>query len=213
MISTYLGIDPGLNGGFAVVSGDTIRYKMAMPTLSFTTREGKTKTEIDRQAILSVLAMQPKHTHVAIEEQQAFRSQNITATCTTCRNYGILLMGLSFAHLFITEVPSDLWQAHFGIVSVEKGEEKTTKEQAFHIAHALYPNADFRKSERSRNPHDGMVDATLIASYCQSLFAPFLKLIEPLEVKPIPGADGIVKPLECKSGGKVSGTELKREMF
>jgi Holliday junction resolvasome RuvABC endonuclease subunit len=166
----YLGIDPGLNGAFAVVFGDEIKYKMAMPTLSFTTREGKTKTEIDRQAILSFLAMQPKHTYVAIEEQQAFRSQNITATCTTCKNYGVLLMGLSFAHSYIKEVPSELWQKHFGIVSVKKGEGVTTKEQAFHIAQELYPNTDFRKSERSRNANDGMVDATLIATYCQFLF-------------------------------------------
>jgi Holliday junction resolvasome RuvABC endonuclease subunit len=211
MIEDFLGIDPGLSGGFTVVSGNKIRYKMAMPTLSFTTKDG-TKTELDREGILSFLATLPPHTHVAIEEQHPFR-KNVSTTCTTCKNYGILLMGLSFAHMFITEVPSDLWQAHFSIVSVKKGKEKTTKEQAFHIAQALYPNADFRKSERSRNPHDGMVDATLIATYCQSLFAPFLKLIEPLDVKPILGTEGIVKPLEARPCGKVPGTKIKRRLL
>lgn len=183
MTRDYLGIDPGLNGGWAVVSGDRIRYKMAMPTISFTTADDKTKTELDREGILSFLATLPAHTHVAIEKQAAFRGQNITSSCTICRNYGILLMALSAAHMYITEVPSDIWQDHFGIVSVKEG-LGTTKEQAFHIAQRLYPNVDFRKSERSRIVHDGIVDATLIATYCQSLFASSIEMREPLGAKP-----------------------------
>ena len=170
MGTSYLGIDPGLSGGLAVVSGDRIRYKMAMPTISFTTKKGKTKSEIDREAILSFLAVLPKHTHVAIEEVIGFRNQDIRASCTTCKNYGILLMGLSFAHAFITEVPSDTWQEHFGIVSVKESRGESTKEQAFHIARRLYLDDNFRKSERSHIVHDGIVDAILLANYCQSLF-------------------------------------------
>lgn len=169
MVLTFCGCDPGLNGAFAIVSGDTIRYKMAMPTISHKTKQGKTKTELDRKGILSFLKILPEHTHVAIEEQRAFRKQNITSTCTTCRGYGILLMGLTVAHMDIIEVPSDTWQSHFGIVPAKDG-KGTTKEQAFHIAQALYPDADFRKSERSHIIHDGMVDGVLIATYCQFLF-------------------------------------------
>ena len=172
MKSDYLGIDPGLNGAFVIVSGDSIRYKMVMPTISVTTKDGKTKTQIDRDAVLSFLTLFPQHVHAVIEEQEAFRGQNITSTCTICKNYGILLMALSAAHFYTTEVPSDDWQDHFGIVSVRKSLGQSTKEQAFHIAQKLYPDADFRKSERSHIVHDGIVDAVLIANYCQSLFAP-----------------------------------------
>jgi Holliday junction resolvasome RuvABC endonuclease subunit len=198
----YLGIDPGLNGGFACVSGDKISYKMAMPTISFTTTDGKTKTELDREGILSFLSTLPPHTHAVIEEQGAYRGQDITSSCTICRNYGILQMALTTAHMFITEVPPDVWHKFFGIVSAKEG-KGTTKEQAFHVAQRLYPNADFRKSERSRRVHDGMVDATLIADYSQSLFAPSTEMLEPLEVKPIGGVEGIVKHLESKPGGKL----------
>lgn len=183
MEADYLGIDPGLNGGFAVVSGDNIRYKMVMPTISFTTNDGKTKTQIDRDAVLSFLTLLPQHVHVVIEEQEAFRRQNITSTCTTCKNYGILLMAATVAHMYITEVPSGVWQEHFGIVSVKKGGGESTKEQAFHIAQKLYPNADFRKSERSHIVHDGIVDAVLIAKYCQSLFMPTIETPEPAVTK------------------------------
>ena len=169
----FLGIDPGLNGGLAVVSGDKIRYKLAMPTICFTPKKGRTKTEIDRDGIMSFLKTLPAHMHAVIEEQQAFRSQNVTSTCTTCKNYGILLMGLFVAHTYITEVPSSIWQAHFGIVSVKKGEGETTKQQAANIAQALYPNTDFRKSGNTHIPHDGIIDAVLIANYCQARFTPF----------------------------------------
>jgi hypothetical protein len=127
MIS-YLGIDPGISGGFAVVSGDKILYKMVMPTLSFTTKAGKTKTELDREGILSFLATLP-------------------------------------------EVPSDVWQSHFGIFPANRAGGKSTKEQAFDIARMIFPDEDFKKSERAHKPHDGVVDATLIAKYCQSLFS------------------------------------------
>ena len=200
MIS-YLGIDPGLSGGLAVVSGDRIRYKMAMPTISFTTKKGKTKTGIDREGLMSFLKTLPEHTHVAIEEQQAFRSQNVTSTCTTCKNYGILLMGLSVAHMYITEVTSDTWQAPFGIVSVKKGKGESTKEQAFHIARRLYPDADFRKSEKTHIIHDGIVDAVLIANYCQALFTPF------------EDASSHSRALEARPGGIALGTKLERRLF
>ena len=193
MVLTYCGCDPGLNGGWAVISGDRIRYKMVMPTISFTTTDDKTKTELDREGILSFLATLPPHTHVAIEKQEAFRRQNITSTCTICRNYGILQMACTTARMYITEVPSKVWHEYFGIVSANEG-KGTTKEQAFHIAQRLYPNADFRRSERSHIVHDGIVDAVLIANYCQSLFAPFHE--SPTGIQLISDADET--PLEVK---------------
>jgi len=170
VMTSYLGCDPGLDGGFTVVSGDRIGYKLAMPTLSFTTREGKTKREIDRDGVLSFLKKLPEHTHVAIEKQEAFRSQNVTATCTTCKNYGILLMGLTVAHLFTTEVPPRVWHDFYGIVNNKKGEGITTKVQAFEICKRLYPQEDFCKSKKSKVFHDGIIDATLLAKYCRWLF-------------------------------------------
>lgn len=183
MPADYLGIDPGLNGAFAVISGDRIRYKMVMPTISIKTKGGKTRREIVREGVLSFLATLPLHTHVAIEKQEAYRSQNVTSSCTICKNYGILLMALSATHMNITEVPSEEWQKHFGIVSKKKAGGQSTKEQAFPIAQALYPEADFLKSERSRRPHDGIVDACLIAHYCQSLFQSSSKIFTPLVIK------------------------------
>lgn len=195
MANKYLGIDPGLNGGFAIVSGNKVRYKMVMPTISAKTKGGNTRRVIDREGVLTFVSMFPKHTHAAIEEQEAYRSQNVTASCTICKNYGILLMALTVAHMDIIEVPAKDWHDHFDIRSVKETKGVTTKAQALEIVKAKYPNTDFRKSERARKAHDGIADAILIADYCQSLFAPFqgpatgVQLISnldetPLEVNP-----------------------------
>jgi len=167
----FLGCDPGLSGGFTAILGDTILYKIAMPTITFgNAKDNSKKTEIDRKGVLSFLKLFPEHTHVVIEKQEAYRGQNIGATGTTLKNYGILLMGLTATHFFITETPSDVWHDFYGIVSVKKAKGKTTKQQALPIAQALFPGVDFRKSGRSHVQHDGIVDGALLAYYCQSLF-------------------------------------------
>jgi hypothetical protein len=106
-----------------------------------------------------------------------------------------------------------MWQTHFGIVPANKAGGKTTKEQAFDIAHMLYPDENFTKSERAHKPHDGVVDSCLIAKYCQSLFTSTPDVIAPLEVASIPDTDGIVKPLKCNPGGKEKGTTLERRII
>lgn len=166
----YLGIDPGLSGGLVYIVEGKIYYKFVMPTITITKMKGAQKKELDKCGLSAFLSRIPEHTHVAIEEQHPARKQSITAICTTCKNYGILLMAIHSAHLFITEVTAKAWQDTYGIVSVKEANGKSTKQQALPIAQALYPGVDFRKTDRSHIAHDGIVDATLLAHYCQSLF-------------------------------------------
>jgi len=172
MEPNYLGIDPGLSGGSVVISGDKIRCKIVMPTISTTSKKGKTKKEIDRNGVLSFLSRLPRDTYAVIEEQIPVRNQHIQASHTTAKNYGILLMALTATHTHYREVPSSIWQAHFGITPNTGKKGMTTKDQALVIAHRLYPDVDFRRSRRARVAHDGIVDAALIANYCQFLHSP-----------------------------------------
>lgn len=50
------------------------------------------------------------------------------------------------------------------IVLKENG-KKDTKLTSANSAKRLFPDYDFRKSQRARKPHDGLVDAALIALY------------------------------------------------
>jgi Holliday junction resolvasome RuvABC endonuclease subunit len=169
MIS-YLGIDPGLAGGLVVISDKAIDLKFAMPTITIT-KNSSSKKEIDMEGISSFLFNLPRPLTCCIEEQHAFR-QNLSTSCTLCKNYGILLGLLSAAGIKPIEISSSVWQKNFGIVSVKKHPQgKTTKQQAFEIGSELYPNEIFGVSAKTPKYHDGIGDATLIARYCQSLFS------------------------------------------
>ena len=166
----FCGADPGLSGAFVCIENNTIKYKLAMPTLTITKANGDSRRILDQQGISSFLSQIPAHTHVVIEEQLAARNQNITATCTTCRNYGILLGALFAAHLFTTEVTVSDWHTYFGITPAREKFSDSTKVQAFKICRLRFPHEDFRRTQRSHVFHDGITDATLLALYCQSLF-------------------------------------------
>jgi len=170
-MTSYLGIDPGLDGGVAAIlstSGYTSLIKYVMPTSSVIEGDKK-RREIDRDSLLSLLHSCPPPTFAIIEEQIPVRNQDIKATFTTAKNYGILLMTLWITNIKMVEVSANDWHSHFGIVNNKKGEGKTTKVQAFEICKQLYPDENFRKSERSKVFHDGIVDATLLARYCKFL--------------------------------------------
>ena len=166
----FIGCDPGLSGAFVCIEDNKIKYKLAIPTLSITEANGDPRRILDQHGIASFLSQLPAHTHVVIEKQEAFRKQNITSSCTLCKNYGILLGALFAAHLFTTEVTVSDWHAYFGIIPAREKISESTKVQAYKICRLRYPHEDFRRSQRSRVFHDGITDATLLALYCQSLF-------------------------------------------
>jgi hypothetical protein len=186
-----------------------------MPTISKKITKNTTKRYIDKSSVQSFLNALPVTTFIAIEEQIPVRNQSVTSVFTTAKNYGILLMAI-FASVFQEppiEIPSSLWHAYFGIESEPKA-GKSTKAQAFEIASSIFPNTDFRKSNRARTPHDGMVDATLIAKYCQSICANFYSPELPtIGTQSASTVDKTLKPLECKPGGKEPGTKLRRRLF
>lgn len=168
--NSWLGIDCGLSGAFALILLDGCVKTMPMPTLKIKHKRGKTRNILDRKAILHYLSNLPTFTLCCIEVQPPIRNQNIVASHTTAVNYGMLLMALSAAHIEFREVPSDDWQSYFGIVKHRKGTNgETTKQQASRIARQMYPGLDLRGTVRSRTDHDGIVDSLLLCRYGQDV--------------------------------------------
>ena len=53
-------------------------------------------------------------------------------------------------------------------VIIKKG-KKDTKATSLNAAKRLWPNHDFRKSNRAKKPHDGIIDAALMAEYARTI--------------------------------------------
>jgi hypothetical protein len=152
-----VGIDNGIDGGLCAVSahnGMIISYT-AMPTY-----ERKGKREIDTVAVKNWIAELHTEPQIFIEEplrhaksSQAVRSMAISFG----KLYGLCeTKGWRVHDIEVTE-----WQKKM-LPGVQRGQTKTV---ALKVASHLAPHCPFLKSEKSKVPHDGIVDAYLIAIY------------------------------------------------
>lgn len=156
-----VGIDNGLDGGLCAISkhSGSIIDKCAMPTFL---RAGK--REVDTKKIYYWIRNLYTEPLIAIEEplkhaksSQAMRSMGIS--------FG-KIMGMCESHdLKIKPIQVMDWQKKM-LGKVPKSQTKTF---ALRKAEELSPNEDWRKNNRCTVPHDGIVDAFLIAMYAAKL--------------------------------------------
>tara|TARA_R100000655_G_scaffold21217_4_gene43575 strand:+ start:30621 stop:31124 length:504 start_codon:yes stop_codon:yes gene_type:complete len=157
---TIVGIDNGLDGGLVGISSSTgsIIDKTPMKTLE---RCGKREVDTYKtyQWILG-LDVAPKDLFIAIEEplRHARSSQAVRS------------MALSFGKLLgLCEIQG--WRHRCVIVRdwqksmLGKFNKGQSKQKAFEIASNIEPLEKWLKSSRATKPHDGMIDAFLIAHY------------------------------------------------
>jgi hypothetical protein len=160
---TVVGIDNGLDGGLVALSEFTghVIAKRPMPT-----RQINGKREVDPHAIrewIFSLNEKPSRLLVAIEEplkhaksSQAIRSMGVS--------FGILSATSELGGARTCRVQVRNWQDSMLGKAVPQGK---TKEHALKYANKRWPNEDWLASPRCSVPHDGMVDAAVIAEYAR----------------------------------------------
>jgi len=152
-----VGVDNGLEGGLSAISkfDGSLIGKIAMPC-----RQQSKKREIDICKIhkwLSdlntpfVLAIEEPLTHA--KSSQAVRSMAIS--------FGKLLGMAECKGYDVVRVSVQKWQKKM-LGFVPKGK---TKQVALEVAQGYEPSENWLKNKRCKVPHDGMVDAFLIAHY------------------------------------------------
>lgn len=164
-----LGIDPGKNGGFCIMFPDrTIEY-FKSPVI------GK---EIDEGGYTDIIETAQRMAHIGkhelyafLEDVHAIHGSAAKATFEFGRAVG-LLQGILKAHRIPTVlVKPKQWQAKaWSGVKIQKKQDgirfKTdTKSTSLMAAKRLFPQESFLATSRSKVPHDGIVDATLIAYF------------------------------------------------
>ncbi len=173
----YIGIDPGANGGIVVLDQTGfIRFKSIIPKV-------KATSQVDIKelnALLVHLKIYGDYQHVGIEDVHAIFGTSAKSNFSFGRICGRLEMGIvanEFSHTFIQpkEWQREVW-TNTDLVTINTGKRtpkgniryKTdTKATSLICAKRLFPTEDFLASTRSRKPHDGIIDASLIAEYCR----------------------------------------------
>lgn len=160
----YIGIDPGLQGGLGVIgTSDPFKqevFGVPLPTLLIS----KTKRKYNHVGI-SALFSPFKNTvcYAVLEKQHAMPKQGITSMFSIGYGFGLLkqcLIDFGISHEIIS---AKEWQKEFGI----SGSKGDTKVQALRICQDLFPGLDLLATKRSKKPHEGIVDAVLIAEFAR----------------------------------------------
>jgi hypothetical protein len=163
-----LGIDPGKEGAVVLLSGDGKEIiPFTMPVI------GK---ELDRQTLLKNLISigQTYNPYVYVENVHAIHGCSAASTFSFGYVCGALHTAIEAARLSYTLVSPKTWQKEMfqGIPVLRKPAPKgkkrgpvDTKKMALIAAQRLFPTIDLRASIRCKNPHEGIVDALLIAEY------------------------------------------------
>lgn len=144
----FLGIDPGLSGGLAVVNSDGWACALSMPV---------TQRDIWDWLADAKLRLNP---HMAvIERVHSMPQQGVASTFTFGCSYGGLLMALTGVGIPFEQVTPQRWQKGMSIATRGKTESKTEfKNRLKAMAQSRFPDLKITLATS---------DALLIASFCK----------------------------------------------
>jgi hypothetical protein len=156
-MSIYLGIDNGLAGGLVWlnISGEIIR-KEVMPV-----RDNGKNRLVDARTLAKLLTAEPSVRVVA--EIAAKFSPGKMALCSTWHSWGIVQATLELTQVRWEPVDAQRWQK----IMLPGRKTGETKAAALETARRLWPSETFLATGRSCKPHDGWIDAALIAEYAR----------------------------------------------
>lgn len=156
--TVIVGIDNGISGGLCAVAAfdGAILSHRAMPT-----KKVADKSEVDVSALLEWLEPYRKNMIVCIEEplkhaksSQAMRSMSIS--------FGLILGACEAKRFEVKRVQVKEWQDAVLGKRLAKG---MTKAAALATANKLWLSETWLATSKSKIPHDGIIDAALIAHY------------------------------------------------
>jgi crossover junction endodeoxyribonuclease RuvC len=151
-MSRIIGIDPGLSGAVAVLTGSDSLIVIDMPTMTVE-RNGKSKRQVSASELAAIFAnFNSNDTHVFVEKVSAMAGQGVTSVFSFGRSFGMIEGILAAFKLPVTYVAPASW-----VKAVGRGQGKDASRAR---AMELFPNnqADFKLKK-----WDGRADAALIA--------------------------------------------------
>jgi hypothetical protein len=170
----YIGIDPGKDGFFCIIWKQDIVFH-AIPTIGKAFDIQELSKIINSIELMMDLA---DKTYCVIENVHAVFGSSAESTFTFGFGCGLIEGMLGLVHIPYTKIQPKKWQGQMfeGVQlqtkpsSVGKPQKTDTKKMAEVAAKRIFPDIDFRASERCVNSHDGKVDALLMAEYARRNF-------------------------------------------
>lgn len=145
----YIGIDPGISGGIAIIAPNHGAVLYDMPVL------GTSKKEIDYTALAQLVREFPPNSRAIIEQVGGMPGQSAPAAFVFGCNYMAVFMAVSMCRIPIFKVPPARWK-NFYHIPRDKG-------AAVSLAQQLFPAGEFTTKRGASK--DGRAEAFLIGEY------------------------------------------------
>ena len=138
----YIGVDPGKNGGIAIIDSDGV--------ISFPFSEERLLIELDGIAQEYECICNLEHVH-------AMPKQGVSSTFNFGMNFGFIQGVLKAYGIPYELVTPQKWKKEFSCTS--------DKNTSIEVCKRLFPNVNLKATDRCKKDHDGMAEALLIAEY------------------------------------------------
>lgn len=143
----YIGIDPGKNGGYAVLyDSGGISY-------------GAMGDDFVRTMRLVCESSRNKCAIACVEKVGAMPGQGVVSMFSFGKNAGFIEGVLHAFAIPYQLVTPQKWKKEFGLTG--------DKEKSVEVCKRLFPNVDLRRTDRCKKEHDGMAEALLMAEYAR----------------------------------------------
>jgi crossover junction endodeoxyribonuclease RuvC len=150
-----LGIDPGINGGLAIVDID-IDSTVLIDAIDIPVTGIKAKQRVDVLGVRDwILAHQPRH--ALIERAGVMPKQGIASGFKYGRAVGAIEAAVALCNIPLTIVEPAVWKRRLGLYGADKENSRQRALQLFPSAHALL----------ARKMDHGRAEAALIATVCR----------------------------------------------
>jgi hypothetical protein len=158
----FVGVDNGLSGGIVFLNHTgKIVFKLPMPVES----DGK-RRKVDPITLNEVFLKEPYQCSVVVERPAG--SKSVIAAVSMADSFAKIETVLALNDIRRAFITAKTWQKEFWTVpKMPTGRKFDTKAAALLAATRLWPKENWLATPRSRVPHDGMIDAALIAEYAR----------------------------------------------
>lgn len=143
----FVGIDPGVSGGIAIISDTVTVYSYTSETL----------IKICKDFVSSNTSV-----IVAVEKVHSMPHQGVSSTFNFGMGYGRILGILEALNISYELVTPQAWKKYMGVTH--------DKKTSIRKAQFLYPDVCLLPTPRCRVPSDGMAEALLIAHYAKAMY-------------------------------------------
>ena len=172
----YIGIDPGKNGALVLLDDNKFIAWCVMPTTK--------DNEIDAHQLgCWVKTWTQSDYNCVLEDVHSIFGMSAKSNFQFGRALGILEGVLASNDIKVTKITPKVWQKEIWgntlPISTDTGKKLKsglpqlkidTKATSLLVAKQLFPDVNLLATTRSKVPHDGLVDALLIAEYCRRKF-------------------------------------------